>query len=117
MEKAVAECEKYIRALARRPPLALGLDGYLCGMAGRRAEALRILNHLKKRAEKEYVPASALADIYLGLGNTEQTLQLLEQAYADHDVSLVWLKVAAIYDPLRSDPRFQDLLRRMNFPE
>ncbi|MEE8607732.1 MAG: tetratricopeptide repeat protein, partial [Nitrospiraceae bacterium] len=117
MEKAVAECEKSIRALARRPPLALGVDGYLCGMAGRRAEALRILNHLKERAEKEYVPASALAHIYLGLGKTEQTLQLLEQAYADHDVVLVWLKVAAIYDPLRSDPRFQDLLRRMNFPE
>ena len=117
MEKAVAECEKTIRALARRPPSLLGLDGYLCGMAGRRAEALRILNQLKKRAEKEYVPASALADIYLGLGKTEQTLQLLEQAYADHDVLLVWLKVHGVYDPLRSDPRFQSLLRRMNFPE
>jgi len=117
MEKAVAECEKTIRALARRPPIILGLDGYYCGMAGRRAEALRILNQLKKRAEKEYVPASALADIYLGLGNTEQTLQLLEQAYADHDVVLVWLKVHGVYDPLRSDPRFQSLLRRMNFPE
>ena len=117
MEKAVAECEKTIRALARRPPSWLGEGGYLCGMAGRRAEALRILNELKKRAEKEYVPASALAEIYLGLGKTEQTLQLLEQAYADHDIILVWLKVHWVYDPLRSDPRFQSLLRRMNFPE
>ncbi|MFQ5695087.1 MAG: hypothetical protein ACE5HB_03780, partial [Terriglobia bacterium] len=95
----------------------LELEGYFCGMVGHRAEALRILNHLKKRAEKEYVPASALAGVYLGLGETEQTLQLLEQAYADHDVALVWLKVHWEYDSLRSDPRFQDLLRRMNFPE
>ena len=93
------------------------MQGYMYGMAGQRNEALKILNQLKKRAEKEYVPASALANIYLGLGKTEQALQLLEQAYADHDVLLVWLKVHWMYDPLRSDSRFQSLLRRMNFPE
>ena len=99
------------------PPSYMGGLGYFYGMVGQRSKALNILNQLKKRAEKEYVPASALAKIYLGLGNTEQALQLLEQAYADHDVNLVLLKVSWKYDPLRSNPRFQDLMRRMNFPE
>lgn len=84
--------------------------------AGRRADALRLLNELKKRAEKQYVPASALASVFIGLGEKEQALQLLEKAYEDRDVFLVWLKVNWIYDPLRGDPRFRELLRRMNFP-
>jgi TolB-like protein len=117
-EEAFAQVRKVESLLGgTMSPTYMGGLGHIYGMAGQPTEALNILNQLKKRAEKEYVPASALADIYLGLGNTKQTLQLLEQAYADHDVVLVWLKVGWRYDPLRSDPRFQDLLRRMNFPE
>ena len=118
IEEALAQARKVESLLGgTMSPSYMGGLGHFYGMAGRRTEALNILNELKKRAEKEYVPASALADIYLGLGKTEQTLQLLEQAYADHDIRLVWLKVDWKYDPLRSDPRFQSLLRRMNLPE
>ncbi len=85
--------------------------------AGRRADALRLLNEVKKRAEKQYVPASALASVFIWLGEKEQALQLLEKAYEDRDVFLVWLKVLWVYDPLREDPRFQSLLRRLNFRE
>ena len=116
-EEVLAQARKLESLLGgTMSPNLMGWLGHFYGMAGQRTQALNILTELKKRAEKEYVPAGALADIYLGLGETEQALQLLEQAYADHDIFLVWLKVYWMYDPLRSDPRFQDLLRRMNFP-
>jgi TolB-like protein/DNA-binding winged helix-turn-helix (wHTH) protein/Tfp pilus assembly protein PilF len=100
-----------------RPPTWLGLLALLYARAGRRDDALRILSELERRAKTGYVPATALAHAHLGLGEKEKALSFLERAYEDRDISLVWLKVNWRYDPLRSDPRFQDLLRRMNFPE
>ena len=118
VEKAIIHTEKEENSLGEtRPPPSLGLLGNVYARAGRRADALRILNELKRRAKKEYVSSAALADVYLGLGEKEQALSLLEKAYEEHDVFLVWLKNHRNYDPLRSDPRFQDLLRRLNFPE
>ena len=70
-----------------------------------------------ERRAQEYVPASAPAIVHLGLGEHEEALRWLEAAYEERDVSLVWLKVWWAYDPLRSDPRFQAILDRMDFPE
>ena len=62
------------------------------------------------------VPAE-MAVIDLGLGEKEKALAWLEKTYEDHeDEALLYLKEDPIYDPLRSDPRFQSILRRMNFP-
>jgi TolB-like protein/DNA-binding winged helix-turn-helix (wHTH) protein/Tfp pilus assembly protein PilF len=99
-----------------RPPTWLGFLAFYYARVGRREDALRILSELERRAKTGYVPAIALAHVHLGLGETEKALSLLEKAYEDHNVSLVWLKVHRRYDPLRSDPRFQNLLRPMNFP-
>ncbi len=55
--------------------------------------------------------------IYIGLGENDLALEWLEKAYEERDVALIFLKVDPAYDSLRSDPRFQDLMRRMNFPE
>jgi hypothetical protein len=57
-----------------------------------------------------------VALVYAGLGEKDRAFEWLERAYKDHDKSLYFLKVDPTLDPLRSDPRFQDLLRRMNFP-
>jgi hypothetical protein len=51
------------------------------------------------------------------LGDLSQALALLEQGYRDRDDWMVWMKVDPHMDPVRSDPRFQDLMRRMNFPQ
>ena len=55
--------------------------------------------------------------IHLGLGDNDAALGWLEKAYQDRNSWMVYTNVSPQLDPLRSDPRFQDLLRRMNFPE
>ena len=59
----------------------------------------------------------AIARICTGLGETDEAFQWLEKAYEQRDSDMVWLKTWPGFDSLRSDPHFQDLLRRMNFPE
>jgi serine/threonine-protein kinase len=89
--------------------------GYALAMSGKRDEAQAVLNKLK--ATKEYVSPGELAALQTGLGDKEAALQSLERAYTEHDLQMQYLKVEPHYDALRPDPRFQELLRRMNFPQ
>jgi hypothetical protein len=68
------------------------------------------------RAKREYVTPSRVARIYARLGDETQALEWLEKAYQERDVFLCNLKVGPSFDPLRSNPRFQDLLRRVGLP-
>jgi serine/threonine protein kinase/Tfp pilus assembly protein PilF len=79
-------------------------------------EARKALAQLERRAGSAYVSPYTLAVAYVNLGQKGQALQWLEKAYRERCEDLVWLKNDPQMDPLRSDPRFQDLLRRMNFP-
>lgn len=72
------------------------------------------INEAQQRGQ---VSPLTLARIYTRLGDNDQALALLELAYAEHKSQLAWLKVDRRWDPLRFDPRFQELLRRMNFPD
>ena len=81
--------------------------------AGRRADAVRLIGELKKRKQSGYVPAAAFVNAYLGLDDHEQAFAWLEQAYKEHSNILQWTKVHPYFDPLRDDPRFKDLLRRV----
>ena len=69
-----------------------------------------------KRSDDETVGTYGIAIIHAGLGEKDQAFEWLEKAYEVRDLGMVFLKVDPTLDPLRSDPRFQDLLRRMNFP-
>ena len=71
---------------------------------------------MKQESLRGYVPPFNLAIVCLGLGDRGRALDYLEQAYAADSQWLCWLKQDRIFDPLRSDLRFQALLRRMNFP-
>jgi len=101
---------------AAGPPAWLAQVGYTYARAHRRTDARRILNAMNVRATREYVPPVFFAFVYLGLGENQKALDFLERAYERHDVLLVWLKVRRHLDPLRDEPRFRDLMRRMNFP-
>ncbi len=85
--------------------------------AGRRADALRLLNELKRRQQTGYVPAAAFVDAYLGLGERDQALAWFERAYQEQDGFLQWLKVQPLFDPVRDDPRFKDLLHRVGLDQ
>ena len=106
--------------------------GHAYAAAGKPAEARRILEDLhalaKKRyvlpygdlhalGKKRYVLPYGFALIHIGLGENEEALEWLERAYQDRIGWMAFLQVGPRFDPLRDDPRFQDLLRRMNFPE
>jgi TolB-like protein len=90
--------------------------GHAYGLAGRRVEALNMLEHLQELAKHRYVSGLYMAGIPLGLGDTDRALDFLEKAYRDHADGLAFLKVEPMVDSLRSDPRFQDLLRRLRLP-
>ena len=98
-------------------PQGWGSLGYAYARSGQRAEALKILDQLQARANKgEYVQPLGIAWIYTALGDKDQAFVWLDKAFADRSYLLKYIKTEAIYDPLRSDPRFTDLLRRMHLP-
>ena len=86
------------------------------GLAGRKSETQKIITELKERSRHHYVFPSVFAHAYLGLGDKDRALTYLEQAYEEQDPALFYLKVGPLLDPLRSEPRFQALMRRVNFP-
>ena len=85
--------------------------------AGRRREALRLLDELKQRQQKNYVAAAPFVNAYLGLGDNEQALAWLERAYEEQSNMLQLIKVHPYFDPLRGDPRFVDLVHRVGLDQ
>jgi TolB-like protein/Flp pilus assembly protein TadD len=93
----------------------LGLLGWADALAGRTAPAREILNQLLHRAEREDSPAMAIGHVYIGLGNKDQALRWLKKAVDSRNVNAsLQMKFDPIYDLVRRDPRFNDLLRQMN---
>ncbi|MEX1140417.1 MAG: protein kinase [Bacteroidota bacterium] len=95
----------------------LAILGCAYARANRKQDASRVLNDLQRRSTQGLVSAFDMASLYLALGEREQALTWLEQGFEQRDVWLIELKAWPWFDSLRDDPRFQDLLRRMNFPE
>ncbi len=91
--------------------------GYAYAVAGKTEEAVKILDELKELRKRRDFQPTGLAQLYGVLGEKEQAFAWLEKAYEERDGWLRQLKVDPRFDPLRDDPRFEGLLRRMNFPE
>ena len=96
---------------------SLSVRGYLLATTGRAAEAREILRTLNEIGRMRFVPPYARALVHAGLGAVEEALQGLEQAYAVHDVHLVFLTVDPKWDFLRGEARFADLLERCGFED
>jgi tetratricopeptide (TPR) repeat protein len=94
-------------------PYTLSFSGYLYALSHETARAQEALNELIQLAERHYVDPALIAIVDMGLGNYDRTFAWLEKGFLDHSPRLTALKVSPEYDPLRSDPRFQDLLRRV----
>jgi serine/threonine-protein kinase len=96
-------------------PYVLADRGHFYATAGRQDEARKILGELQERAKREHVSRFGIAVLCFGLGEKDQGFDWLEKSYEARDEDLLTLNVDPRLDHLRSDPRFTNLLRRMNF--
>jgi adenylate cyclase len=109
--EAIAELEK---ARAMDPsPLVAGFLGYAYAKSGDRDKAQAIIAELNQASSRQYVSPYYIATVYLGLGDKQRALDGLEKAYEARSQWLTFLKVDKTFDPLRSEPRFIALLKKM----
>ena len=113
----VETVSKRVRQHLQDSAFAEGALGWAYAVAGLREEALKVLAVLNQRRVGDYAHPYWIAVIHLGLGEHDQALDWLEKGYQERDGLMVWLNIVFAWDAVRADPRFQALLRRMNFPE
>ena len=111
------EAQRQATLAAPGDPHSQGHLGVVLGLAGHRSEALTILHDLERRRLQEYVSGFLMAQVSLGLGEQDQAISWLQKSADERDALLPYLDAWFILDPLRADPRFHALLRRMNFPQ
>ncbi len=115
-EPAITSLRKGCEFWPGSTPIAWLGEAY--ATAGLRDEAHKILQQLDKLSKQQrYVTPYGIARIYTALAQKDEAFRWLETAYEQRACWMLLLKVDPVFDDLRSDPRFQDLLRRMNFPE
>jgi TolB-like protein len=91
----------------------VGELGYVYALLGNRAESEKIINELHGRETREYIDPVLVAYIYIALGDKDRAFASLDKAYQERSGLICFLQIEPKFDPLRSDPRFQDLERRM----
>jgi serine/threonine protein kinase/Tfp pilus assembly protein PilF len=114
-EQAIAEFQKAAE-LSSGSEFALAALGHAFAVAGKKKQAEEILAKLTGKTQRDYVSAFDIAVIYTGLGQKEKAFQWLQKAFEERSSFLIYSKWEPRLDPLRSDSRFQDLLRRIGLP-
>ena len=115
-DDAICERQRTVD-LSGGAPFFIAELGSTHAAAGARIEAIQILERLNDLSKQHYVSAHSLALIHTGLRQMDEAFDCLENAYEERSAALAWVKADPRLDNLRSDPRFQDLLSRMSFPE
>jgi tetratricopeptide (TPR) repeat protein len=114
---------KYAESLAIAEPTLdsaspfLSDAGYAFAKTGQRDKALAVIQRWKEGEKTKYVMNYWIAVVYAALGDKDAAFAELEKAYQNHDWFLQRIKVDPYMDPLRGDPRFDEMVRRLNFPE
>ena len=115
-EGALTEFREAARLSPGTPLMIAGLAaGY--ARSGNRPEALKLLASLSVQAQHEYVSPYYIAVVYAALGESNQALDWLDKAYADRSNGMVFLKMDPDLDPLRGNPRFNAIQKKLQFPE
>ncbi len=114
-EDAIAESQRAV-SLSPGNPKFLATLGYVYALSGNRSEALKLVQQLNELSKSRYVSPLDVTYVYAGLREKEQAFAWLERAYGERSWGMYRIKVDPKLDRLRSEPRFQDLLRRMGFP-
>jgi len=110
-EEAISEYERSASLFDDKTMMAWAARAK--GLEGRRSEAESFLKELDAMSKERYVSPYFSAMIYAVLGDKDQAMEWLERVYKERSYYVVWLKIDTVFDPLRDDPRFQDLLRRI----
>ena len=110
---AIEELQQAIQ-LSRRNPICTSHLGYVYALTDRKVEAMKILSELQNDSGQAYRTAADIALIYTGLNERDQAFAWLEKAYESRFNPSILMRPA--FDSLRSDPRFQNLLRRLALP-
>jgi eukaryotic-like serine/threonine-protein kinase len=110
--RAVAECKK-ARETEPSIPWPLAELGHAYALAGRKGDAENVLRELERWSKRSYVPAYNVAEVYIGLGDKDKALAMLEKAYADRSMALTFVTADQEFASLHSDPRFRDLVRHI----
>jgi tetratricopeptide (TPR) repeat protein len=113
--EAIAEIKKGV-SLSGDAPEYLSTLGYTYALSGRRAEARKTLKQLEQLSKRRYVSPYDIAQVYVGLGEKDNAFDWLQKALADRSYELLFLRIDERMAAMRSDPRFQDLIRRLNLP-
>ncbi len=114
LEEAIVELDN-ARVCSENHPAAVATLARGFATAGRLREAEESLADLKRVSRTRHISSYWFSLVYAGLGDCDRALESLEQAYQEHDVWLVWLKVEPRFDGLRRHARFEELLRRIGF--
>ncbi len=115
LEEAIAEFQKAV-SLSGESSVIVAALARANALAGKRHEAEGIVDLLKDRSVRQYVPSFSIATIFAGLGEKDQAFVWLRKAFEERSSWLLSLKVEPMFDSFRSDPRFQDLLRSIGLP-
>lgn len=111
-EEAIAE-NNYAMTLSDGSLNTICVLGYLYAVTGKRNEARKVIADLEERAKKKYVPPYLIAIVYAGLGDREQTFIWLDRAYEERHWGMTHLANDPVFDRVRPDPRFANLMRRV----
>ena len=111
-EEAIGALERSVSA-SERNPMMLGTLAGAYARGGRRARAREIVDELVALRKTRYVTSGAFVFAYMGLGDHEQAFAWLERGYEERNVIMKFIKVNPMFDPVRADPRFVDLVRRV----
>jgi len=112
--ESLAEARK-AREFSPAQTVSIAHEGYALAKLGRHEDARAALDELLKLSATRFVPPYHLAMIYNGLGETDKTFESMEKGYQQRDPKMAFLKVEPKWNNLRNDPRFIDLMKRMNF--
>jgi len=97
--------------------LIRGVLAYALARAGRKAEAQRVIDDLIALSKSKFVSQSTIAMGYAGLGDKDKAFAWLDKSYESHDEAIYWTKNHPMFEPLRDDPRYKPMLKRLNLPE
>jgi predicted Zn-dependent protease len=114
--EAIAEFQAAVNH-SNRVPIAVASLAHAYALSGNKTDAKRLLAELEEKSKKQFISPYLLAIIQVGLDQKQRAIELLEEAYTVNSIDLVQAKVDPKLDPLRDDPRFMGLMKKIGFPE